>query len=134
MRTVLATGVIAMLLAFGPSASAGVFPDLPGLTTAENATEADAASSGTTSSSSDVSVQDDRVSAPDSDQIVSTVVNDVEKDKVSIVARLPGGASLPIIREAAPVSSGTHALAVQALLALFVVVLYTRFLVRLNSL
>lgn len=133
MRAVLVAGVVAVLLSFTSSASAGVFPDLPGLTTAEKATETRAAQSNETSSSSDVSAQDDRVSAPDSTQIVSTAVSEVDKDQVTIVARMPGGGGLPIIRDVAPVAAASRALAVQALLALFVVVLYTRFLFRLNS-
>ena len=137
-------GVVALLaaiaLAFAPSVSAkgsaqgsaGIFPDLPGLKGAERLTHAsrpptDAAEAKATKHAVTTT---GRVPAPDSTSISKRGASNNVGAK--LIRDLPGGGVLPSL-DAAPASSGRPSADGPAALALVVVVLFTRFLYRLNS-
>jgi hypothetical protein len=119
MRAVLALGVVAIVLAVGPSSRAGVFPDLPGMEAVDHFTEGEKAA---TSAKAPASTEAVRRPAPNAGT-ESTVFPD-----------LPGDGAIPVVRESAETASAHDRSTMPlALLAFGVVVLFTRFLVRLNS-
>lgn len=129
-------GVVAVLIAVGvaiaPSASAGVFPDLPGLDAAERLTgsSAPAAPKGDDTTVSNVTTSE-RVPTPTSASVAEKVTTSDDK---LFIRNLPGGEGIPVLGDQAePASSDRGTVAGLAALALLVVVLYTRFLVRLNT-
>lgn len=128
MRAGLLVCLVAIVMAAGRVASAGTFPDLPGMEMAERvATGEESAPEGAPLTSAAKS-ETDRVPAPDSRQVVEEAST---PDQTAIVLELPGGGSIPLIGEAARSSTGAP-VAPLAALALAVVVLFTRFLYRLN--
>jgi hypothetical protein len=125
---------IAFVLASSASvASAGVFPDLPGLEGAERLTHAKkapatTAESGTTTHDATAT---GRVPAPDS--TAATAKRGPSPDGAAkLIGDLPAGGVLPAMG-AANASAGRPGADSAAALALIVVVLFTRFLYRLNT-
>jgi hypothetical protein len=131
-------GVVAVLAAVvcvfgatGASAKEGVFPDLPGLGALERLTDAQAPSvaPGTTTTSHRVG-NDDRVPAP---AVQKAVAADVTAADTAMIRSLPGAKHLPVLGvDAAASQRGSDGMLLA--LALAVVVLFTRFLFRLNTL
>ena len=135
MRTVLVAFVGAVVLALAPSAlasSSPTFPDLPGMggvarLTHAKTPEASASTSGTAAVHN--LTKTDRVPAPK----VATVAKSSEPAGADVIRKLPGGRMLPVLgSHDASATRGSDG--ILAALALVVVVLFTRFLVRLNTL
>jgi hypothetical protein len=127
MRAALVAVVVGVVLAFAPSASAGVFPDLPGMDGVERLTDVEKPSSSKASTVTQNVTKSARV--PDSDQKSSQPTAASVTD-TKFIHSLPGGKGLPVLGDAAasPRESATDV----AALALVVCVLFTRFLFRLN--
>jgi hypothetical protein len=132
MRAGLVVALIAVVLAIGPSSSAGVFPDLPGVKMLEEATTDKAPSVATSGSAPQ---PQDRVPAPSSGASDSTAVtrSAVTADQIAVVTSLPGGGGLPILKDVARAASGQENIAPLVLLAALFVLAFSRFLVRLNE-
>jgi hypothetical protein len=135
MRAGVVAVFIGVVLAFAPSATAkdaGTFPDLPGFGAVERLTDAKApaAVSGTGATTSQHVTATDRVPAPDSTKAVKAAVTTDDKE---LIRSLPGGRHIPVIGvDAAAARRGSDGIVLA--LALMVVVLFTRFLFRLNTL
>lgn len=134
MRAGLVVAFVAVALAFGPSVSAGVFPDLPGVDMLEEATGNNAPQVASTSGSAPQ--PQDRVPAPDptSPDPAETVSSAATPEQIQVITSMPGGSRLPILKDAAGAASRESSDAPLVLLVVAVVVLFTRFLVRLNDL
>lgn len=132
MRAAVCAFVIGVVCALAPSASAGVFPDLPGLDAAERLTGSTAPAAPQSRTSVSNVTTADRVPTPDPSSVVSKATTSDDK---LFIRNLPGGAGVPVLGdEAESTSSSGGTLVGLGALALLVVVLWTRFLVRLNSL
>jgi hypothetical protein len=131
-------GVVAVLvgavLAFAPVASAkdAGFLDLPGIGSIERLTGASApAVSGTTSSQPVTAA--DRVPAPDpTSEVAEAESATMAPADAAMIRNLPGGNQLPAVGANAASHRGSDGMLLA--LALAVVVLFTRFLFRLNTL
>jgi hypothetical protein len=139
-------GVVAVLvgavLALAPAASAkeGPFLDLPGIGAVERLTDAKAAPtvsdgvSGTTTTQR--ITETDRMPAPDPTKAASAAdaadAAVTPADDTAMIRSLPGGNHLPVLGVDAAASRGNAGMLFA--LALMVVVLFTRFLFRLNTL
>jgi hypothetical protein len=139
------SGVVAVLigaaLALAPAASAeeGPFLDLPGIGAVERLTDANAAPtvsdgvSGTTTTQR--ITETDRVPAPDPTRAASaadTADAAVTSADTAMIRNLPGGNHLPVLGVDAAAGRGSAGMLFA--LALMIVVLFTRFLFRLNTL
>ena len=132
MRAAVCVFAIGVACALAPSASAGVFPDLPGLDAAERMTGSTAPAGPQSETSVSNITRADRVSAPDSKSVVGKATTSDDK---LFIRNLPGGEGIPVLGdEVDSTSSSGGTVAGLAALALLVVVLWTRFLVRLNAL
>lgn len=133
MRAAVCALVIGVACALAPSASAGVFPDLPGLDAAERLTGSTAPAAPQSKTSVSNVTPSDRVSAPDSSSVAT---KGATPDDKLFIRTLPGGGGIPVLGDGleSTSSSGGGTVLGLAALALLVVVLWTRFLVRLNSL
>jgi hypothetical protein len=133
MRSGVVAVLVGVVLALGSSASAksqGVFPDLPGLGGAERLTHATTPAVPATTATSHHVTKTDRVPALQS----SAVSKDPVAAGKSFIRTLPGTGQLPVFGTGTkPVAAGRESADGLAALALVVVVLFTRFLVRLNS-
>lgn len=135
MRALVVVASIAFASALAPASQASVFADLPGSGVLERATAGQAPD--VASSSKDApQPQGGRqpepnagVPAPD-----PSTITKVEPEQLQIVTALPGGRGLPIIKDVAQASGDARSIAPLVLLALAGVVLFTRFLFRLNEL
>ena len=133
-------GVVAVLigaaLALAPAASAkdAGFLDLPGIGSVERLTDVKApAVSGTTTSQRVTAA--DRVPAPDptTTEVAEATTATVSPVDAAMIRNLPGGNQLPVLgANAASAHRGSDGMLLA--LALAVVVLFTRFLFRLNTL
>jgi hypothetical protein len=133
-------GVVAVLigaaLAFAPAASAkdAGFLDLPGFGSVERLTDAKApAVSGTTTSQHVTAT--DRVPAPDAAKAADVKASTASVTPVdtAMIRSLPGGNHIPVLGiDAAASRRGNDGVLVA--FALVIVVLFTRFLFRLNTL
>ena len=133
-------GVVAVLigaaLAFAPAASAkdAGFLDLPGFGSVERLTDAKApALSGTTTSRHVTAT--DRVPAPEAAKAadVKASTASVTPADTALIRSLPGGSHIPVLGvDAAASRRGSDGMLVA--LALVILVLFTRFLFRLNTL
>jgi hypothetical protein len=137
MRAVLVVLMVTAGLGLGQAAAADTLPDLPGMGVAESVTGGAAAPTDDTTSAKVNATSDDRVPAPDptdgSTQDVENAVSDaVSAEDTAVVVELPGGTAIPLLSDVAPVSNSAAGIATLVMLALAVVVLWTRFLVRLN--
>jgi hypothetical protein len=139
MRLRFVFGCLVLALAFGPAAAAQVFPDLPGMSAAEGLAEVpeapEAPEEGDDATEDEGAVQEEAavvVSAGDTEEDASAE----DATLADSINELPGMGILPISldsSEAAQAGGSLASAAPLALLALAVVVLFTRFLVRLNS-
>lgn len=136
MRVAVMVASVVVSLGLAPMASAGVFPDLPGFGVLGETTSEEA-SSGLTDGKTSVSApaaSDARAPAPSSKTDPAKLAKDaVSEDELAVVTSLPGGSGLPIIGDVAAAAS-RNSLPVLATLAAFFVIVYTRFLYRLNEL
>jgi hypothetical protein len=128
MRAALTALLIGVVFALAPSASAGFFPELPGMEMAEKAASGQTPTA-SKSVSSNATVTDDRVPAPASVQREPAVAG---LPDTSALGGLPGGRFLSKMTAAAASKRGAGD-GVMALLTVLVVVLFTRFLYRLND-
>jgi hypothetical protein len=131
MRTAGLALVIGVACAFAPSASAGVFPDLPGMDAAERLTDSEAPSAPRANTTVSNITKSDRVPTPDSSSVVQKATT---SDDRLFIRNLPGGGGIPELGDEAGTASSSKGTALGlGALALLVVVLFTRFLVRLNT-
>jgi hypothetical protein len=133
MRAGVVAVLIGVVLAFAPSASAkdaNGFLDLPGFGSVERLTGAKAPAAVTGTTTSQRVTTADRVPAPASTQDVNAAVTPSDK---ATIRSLPGANHLPVIGvDAAAARRGSDGMLVA--LALMIVVLFSRFLFRLNTL
>ncbi|MEX2394850.1 MAG: hypothetical protein WD826_10270 [Actinomycetota bacterium] len=137
MRSVLVIALVSAGLGLGHAVAADTLPDLPGMGVAEAVTGGATAPTEDATSVKVNSTSDDRVPAPDptdsSTQDVSdAVTNTVSPEDTAVIVELPGGTAIPLLSDVAPVADSAAGIATLVMLALAVVVLWTRFLVRLN--
>jgi hypothetical protein len=133
MRAGLIVALVAVALSFGPSSSAGVFPDLPGADMLEEAIVGREVADQQTGHAPAPDTSDDRVPAPDpSADAEEVTAAAADEGQLEIVTALPGGGGLPIIKDVAPTAQGAD-VAPLAVLAALVVLAFTRFLYRLNE-
>lgn len=134
MRKFVFTACVAFVTLFGSAASAGTFPDLPGMELAESVASGETSvEDGASRVEARSAADGDRVPAPDPGLNSRKVVDEATTpDQTAVVVELPGGAAIPLVGEAARASNGSE-VALLAGFALVVCVLFTRFLVRLNS-
>ena len=130
MRPGLVVALIAVVLALGPSSSAGVFPDLPGADMLEESI-ADKAPDSATTSGNATEPSDDRVPAPDPSAVTKEAAG---AQDVKTVTSLPGGGGLPILKDMGRTAERNSSTAPLVILAALTVLAFTRFLFRLNDL
>lgn len=130
----LITVVAAVVFGTASVGSASVFPDLPGMNAVEKVTagKGPLASSSTSSGGGTSSSKTDRVPAPDSKKTTSALSASIAPSQLKTITDLPGGGMLPLSGQTT--SNGNGFPVTLALLAVAVTVLFTRFLVRLNTL
>jgi len=138
MRAVLVALLVTASIGLGQAAVADTLPDLPGMGVAESVTGGAAAPTDDATSAQVNTTSDDRVPAPDPTHAAGQEVNEAVSTAVSpqdraVVTELPGGTSIPLLEDLAPTSGTSAGIATLAMLALAVAVLWTRFLVRLNT-
>jgi hypothetical protein len=138
MRVGLVVLLVSVAMGFGQAASAGAFPDLPGMEMAESVAGGASAPTDDATSATTSTTDDERVPAPDptfeaSNDSTKVVDEATSPDQIVVVAELPGGSSIPLIKELSPASNNGAGTAQLAMLALAICVLFTRFLFRLND-
>ncbi|MEX0875571.1 MAG: hypothetical protein WD646_14150 [Actinomycetota bacterium] len=113
--------VLVFVAAFGLGlasvASAETLPDLPGMGPAIDATSGKAPESSTTkeTANADAPADVDRMSAPDSEQVVQSTV---DPDLTKTIRDLPGGGGLPIFGDVANAAAQANSAVPDVLLVL----------------
>jgi hypothetical protein len=132
MRVGFIVALVAVVCALGGASQAGSFPDLPGIGIAEELTNG-SASQVENSASTSAPAETNRVPAPDPSTSAAVAAKATTPDETATIKALPGAGSLPVFDGGTTTPAGSTT-AVGALLALAICVLFTRFLVRLNTL
>lgn len=138
VRSVLVGAVLVVVVGFAPAASAkdAGFPDLPGMSSVQRLTDTKGAATEVSGTASGATSR----RLTDTDRAATTAVaSDVRSakgadvpDRNAVIRNLPGGGILPVLGAEPASSSGSDGMLLA--FAAMVVVGFTRFLFRLNTL